>query len=114
MAKAVVTLDTETGKLEVKVGGKVVENASYVNIGSYKAFDHEQNMMVDKVTFSVETHEMDEDGVMTHTRLMAKETIDGQQALSKGQVIDPKNNDFVIVSHSSAVEEEAVKLLLRQ
>lgn len=111
MAKANITLDTETGKLEVTVGGKKVENANYVSVGAYKVFDYEKNVMVNKVGFTVEVQEQSDDGVMKHTRMMAKYTEDGQEALAQGNPIYSKHEDFVEVSQSSNVEEEALKLL---
>lgn len=111
MAKANITLDTETGKLEVTVNGKKVENANYVAVGMYKHYDHEKDMFMNKVGFNIEVSEKDDGGVMKHTRISAKQTEDGQLALSRGHAIYNKHQDFVEISKHSSVEEEALKLL---
>lgn len=111
MAKASFTLDTETGKLDITVNGKKVENAQSVYIGSYQSFDYQKNAMKDKVSFEIAISEKSDEGVYKYTRLMAKQTIDGQEALCKGNPIYSKHDEFVEVSHSSSVEDEFLKLL---
>lgn len=111
MAKANITLDTETGKLEVSVNGKKINNVNYVSIGTYHTFDYDTNAMVNKVGFTAEVTDKDVDGVYTYTRITAKQTQDGQAALAKGNPIYTQHDEFVVMSHSSNVEEEALKLL---
>jgi ribosomal protein L11 len=70
MAKVVITVDTEAGTLEAKVNGKAVENVSRVSawMGQYY---NEKDKLVPKCCVDINTHTKDDDGVSTHTTIMA-------------------------------------------
>ncbi len=78
MAKLTMTLDTEDQSMTVDVDGNAVSNVNEVNVANWGSGDKPQ------FSFSVTTYE-NIAGVHKMTRLVARESPEGREAIAEGK-----------------------------